>query len=147
VFDIVAPDGETTLLPDDLKMVLHMNPSTMGIKYAKVVERGQTKSGFVEQHFGDGAQSIDFEAATGGFMRLYTGLSSNTSPTMTGGTRRETLAYDSYLDLLALFHSNGSVYDITGQIALQGKIKMMFDGGVFYGWFTSFQVQETADLR
>lgn len=145
VFDIVAPDGETTLLPDDLKMVLHVNPSTMGIKYAKVIERTQTKSGFVEQHFGDGAQSIDFEAATGGFMRLYTGLSSNTSPTMTGGTRRETLAYDSYLDLLALFHSNGSVYDITGQIALQGKIKMMFDGGVFYGWFTSFQVQETAD--
>lgn len=145
VFDIVSPDGETTLLPDDLKMVLHVNPNTMSIKYQKIIERQQTKSGFVEQHFGDGTQSVDLDAATGGFMRLYTGLSSVTSPTMTGGSRRETLAYDSYLDLLALFHNNGSVYDISGQVALQGKIKLMFDGGIFYGWFTTFQVQESAD--
>jgi hypothetical protein len=78
-------------------------------------------------------------------MRLYTGLSSNTSPTMTGGTRRETLAYNSYLDLLALFHNNGSVYDIAGQVALQGKIKITFDGGIFFGWFTTFSVTESTD--
>jgi len=78
-------------------------------------------------------------------MRLWTGLSANTSPTMTGGTRRETLAYNSYLDILALFHNNGSVYDIAGQVALQGKVKVTFDGGVFFGWFTSFTVNETAD--
>ena len=54
-------------------------------------------------------QGLDLEASTGGFMRLYTGLSNVTSPATTGGTRRETLAYDSYLDLLSLFHHNGSV--------------------------------------
>jgi len=145
VFDIIAPDGETSILPNEIKMVLHVNPSSMSIKYEKVIERTQTKTGFVEQHFGDGAQGIDFDMATGGFMRLYTGLSSNTSPTLTGGTRRETLAYDSYLNILALFHNNGSVYDIAGQVALQGKIKITFDGGVFFGWFTTFSVTESAD--
>ena len=145
VFDIIAPDGETSILPDELKLVLHVNPSSMSLKYEKVIERTQTKSGFVEQHFGDGTTNIDFEMATGGFMRLWTGLSSNTSPNMTGGTRRETLAYNSYLDILALFHNNGSVYDITGQVALQGKLKVMFDGGVYYGWFTSFTGSESAD--
>ena len=144
-FDIIAPDGETSILPDDLKLVLHVNPSNMSVKYQKIIERSQTKSGFVEQHFGDGTQTLDFETATGGFMRLYTGLSSNTSPTMTGGTRRETLAYNSYLDLLALFHNNGSVYDIAGQVALQGKIKITFDGGIFFGWFTTFSVTESTD--
>lgn len=145
VFDIMAPDGITSVLPDDLKLVLHTNPKTMGIKYQKIIERMQTKSGFVEQHFGDGTQSISFTMATGGFMRMYTGLASNTSPNLTGGTRRETLAYNSYLDLLALFHNNGSVYDIGGQVALQGKIKVTFDGGVYLGWFTSFAVNESAD--
>lgn len=145
VFDLIAPDGETSILPDDLKLVLHVNPSSMSIKYQKVIERTQTKTGFVEQHFGDGTTGIDFEMATGGFMRLWTGLSSNTSPNMTGGTRRETLAYNSYLDILALFHNNGSVYDITGQVALQGKIKVTFDGGVYFGWFTSFSVSESTE--
>jgi len=145
VFDIIAPDGETSILPNDLKLVLHVNPSSMSVKYQRVVERTQTKSGFVEQHFGDGTAGLDFEMATGGFMRLWTGLSSNTSPNLTRGTRRETLAYNSYLDILSLFHNNGSVYDITGQVALQGKIKITFDGGVFFGWFTSFTVSESAD--
>lgn len=144
IFDIIAPDGVTSILPDELKLVLHVNPNTMGVKYQKVIERTQTKSGFVEQHFGEGTQTLDFDMATGGFMRLFSGLSSITNPEF-GGTRRETLAYNSYLDILALFHNNGSVYDLNGQVALQGKIKVTFDGGVYFGWFTTFQVTESAD--
>ena len=37
------------------------------------------------------------------------------------------------------------MYDIAGQVALQGKIKITFDGGVFFGWFTTFSVTESAD--
>ncbi len=59
VFDIIAPDGETSILPNDLKLVLHVNPSSMSVKYQRVVERTQTKSGFVEQHFGDGTAGLD----------------------------------------------------------------------------------------
>jgi hypothetical protein len=144
VFDIIDPSGES-ILPDDLKLVLHVNPNSMSIKYTAAVSVIQTKGGFVEQHWGDGAQSIELDMATGGFMRMYTGLSANTSPYATGGTRRETLAYESYLDILALFHNNGSVYDISGQVALQGKLKITFDGGSYYGWFTAFSVTEGVD--
>ena len=144
VFDIIAPDGVTSVLPDDLKLVLHVNPKSMKISYTKVIERTQTKGGFVEQHWGDGTQTIALDMATGGFMRLYSGLSDVTSPEMTEGTRRETLAYNSYLDILALFHNNGSVYDIHGQVALQGQIKITFDGGVYYGWFNDFNVTEAS---
>jgi hypothetical protein len=144
VFDIIAPDGVTSVLPDNLKLVLHTNPKSMKVSYTKIIERTQTKGGFVEQHWGDGTQTIALDMATGGFMRLYAGLAENTSPEMTEGTRRETLAYDSYLDILALFHNNGSVYDIHGQVALQGQIKITFDGGVFLGWFTDFNVTESS---
>jgi hypothetical protein len=145
IFDILGPDYETSLLPEGLKMVLFVNPNTLSIKYTRTVERTQTRGGFVEQHWGDGAQTIDLAASTGGFMRLYTGLTNVTSPATTGGSRRESLAYDSYLDLLALFHNNGSVYDAEGRVALQGIIKITFDAGVYLGWFNSFTVEETAD--
>jgi len=148
VFDILAPDYETSLLPDDLKMVLHVNPNSMKFSYAKVIERIQTKGGYVEQHFGDGAESIAFEASSGAFMRLYTGLVSITGGPHSlnvGGTRRETIAYDTYLDLLALFHSNGAIYDNRGSIVFQGIIKISFDGDYWLGWFNSFSVSEEAE--
>ncbi len=144
VFDIVDPSGES-VLPEDLKLVLKVNPTSMSMSYSKNITRIQTKGGFVEQHWGEGTRTIGFEMVTGGFMRLYTGMSNVTSPELTGGTRRETLAYESYLDILSMFHNNGSVYDINGQVALQGKIKVTFDGGVYYGWFNSFSVTEATD--
>jgi len=144
VFDVLAPDYETSLLPEGVKLVLHVNPSQLQVKYARKVERIQTRGGFVEQHWGDDTQQISLQMATGGFMRLYSGLSNITS-TKYGGTRRETLAYDSYLDMLSLFHNNGSIYDNNQQIIMQGIIKVTFDGGVFLGWFTSFNVTESAE--
>lgn len=145
IFDVLGPDHETSLLPVGWRLVLHLGPQTMDIKYARKVERIPTKGGFVEQHWGDDTQTISFEVATGGFMRLYTGVSYTTEPNFTGGTRRETLAYDSYLDFLALFHGNGSIYDSSGQIIAQGIIKITFDGGVYLGWFSSFAVTESAE--
>ena len=144
VFDVLAPDYETSLLPEGVKLVLHVNPSQLQVKYTRKVERIQTRGGFVEQHWGDDTQQLSLQMATGGFMRLYSGLSNITNPKY-GGTRRETLAYDSYLDMLALFHNNGSIYDQNQQVIMQGIVKITFDGGVFLGWFTSFNVTENAD--
>jgi hypothetical protein len=159
VFDIIGPDRVTSLLPPDLKMVLHVNPSSMGFTYAKTISRQQTLAGFVEYHWGSNPTEITFTMATGGFMRLYSGLSNITGPTpsndlvkptnmkatSTGGTRRETIAYDKYLDMLALFHNNGAIYDSRGNIVFQGQILITYDGGSWWGWFSSFSVEETAE--
>ena len=146
VFDILGPDLSTSILPEGLRMVLHVNPSSMNFTYGKQIERLQTKGGFVEQHWGEAAQSLSLKLATGGFKRLYSGMSNVTGGGLdVGGTRRETIAYDKYLDLLALFHNNGSIYDTSGQVALQGIIKVLFDGGVYLGWFSAFNVEESAD--
>lgn len=144
VFDVLGPDYETSLLPDNLKLVLHVNPSSMAVQHTRQVERIQTRGGFVEQHWGDATSEITFEMVTGGFMRLYSGISNTTNPAY-GGTRRETIAYDKYLDMLALFHHNGAVYDFNGSIVLQGILKVTFDGGVYLGWFSSLTVSEAAD--
>lgn len=81
-------------------------------------------------------------------MRLYSGMSNITGglgAINTEGNRRETIAYDKYLDMLALFHNNGSIQDLSGQIVFQGFIKIIFDGGIYYGWFSNFNVSEDAN--
>jgi hypothetical protein len=144
IFDILGPDWETSILPEGLRMVLHVNPTSMSLQYNRQVDRIQTRGGYVEQHWGDSTAEISFENASGGFMRMFTGLSNITNPAYEG-TRRETIAYDKYLDMLALFHNNGSVYDSRGSIVLQGIIQITFDGGVYRGWFNSFTVSESAE--
>lgn len=144
IFDVVKSDRVTSLLPEGLKLVMHVNPKTMQLSYAKQTERTQTRGGFVEFHWGDAAEQITFSAATGGFMRLYSGLSNITGGVGTQG-RRQTIAYDKYLDLLSLFHNNGAIYDALGNIVVQGYIKMTFDGGVHVGWFDGqFNITESA---
>lgn len=146
VFDILGPDMATSILPEGLRMVLHVNPSSIAFSYSKQIERIQTKGGFVEQHWGEAARTISFTMVTGGFKRLYSGMSNITGGGIdTGGTRRETIAYDKYLDLLALFHNNGSIYNSTGEIVLQGCIKITYDGGIYLGRFDSFNVTESAE--
>jgi|GEM_PF-1716336 len=150
IFDVLAPDRETSLLDlaeKDLRLVLHVNPRTMRLGYTKQTERFLTRGGFVEYHWGDAVEEITFDAATGGFMRMYTGLSNIASSGGGQPGRRDTIAYDKYLDLLALFHNNGAIYDMFGNIALQGYLKIIFDGGVHIGWFDgAFTVTEDANV-
>jgi len=164
VFDILASDRRTSILPPELKLVLHVNPRSMKLNYQKLITRIQTRGGFVEQHWGDALEDISFEFATGGFVRLYTGLSNKTGSTGSTGKlsgsidnrsnplgtgkqgRRETIAYDRYLDLLALWLNNGSIHDARGEVVGQGYIKITFDGGIYYGWFdTDFVITEAAE--
>ncbi len=143
VLDVVAPDRRTSLLPEGLRLVLHINPQSLKITHKRVITRKQTLRGHVLQHWGEQPGEITLEASSGGFMRLYSGLTSVTGTDL-GGSRRDTIAYDRYLDLLALYRSNGAVYDRHNHIVLQGQIKMSFDGAVYYGWFSNFSVTEDA---
>lgn len=145
VFDVLGPDWATSVLPEGVRLVLHCNPSNLKVNRQRLVERTQTLGGFVEQHWGDSVIDVSADGTTGGFVRAFSGLSNATSSAVSGGSRRETIAYDKMLDLLALFHSNGAIYDASGNVALQGCIRMTFDEGVFVGWLNSFTITESAD--
>lgn len=158
VFDLLGPDRVHSVLPDGLRLVLHVNPQSMQWSYQKTIGRTQTLGGWLETHWGANPTEINFNAVTGGFVRLYSGLSNITGPgpsnrlvqpnmqaQTVGGTRRDTIAYDRFLDLLALYKNNGSIYDTYGNIALQGSVLMAYDGGAWNGWFTTFHVEEAAE--
>ena len=145
VFDVLGPDWSTSVLPEGVRLVLHVNPTSLKVNRQRQVERIQTLGGFVEQHWGDSTVDINADGTTGGFVRAYSGMSNATAYGAAGGSRRETIAYDKFLDLLALFHSNGAIYDASGNVALQGCIRMTFDEGVYLGWFGQFTVGESAE--
>jgi hypothetical protein len=117
----------------------------LSFTYSHPITSIQTRGGFVQQHWGDVPTKLSFQAVTGGFKRLYSGLSNITGGGIDlGGTRRETLAYDKHLDLLALFRSNGTFTDANGIPVYDGAIKLTFDGGEYIGWFETFEKQENA---
>lgn len=156
-FDILGPDKSTSILPEGLKMVLHVNPSSMQLNYARQIDRAQTRGGWVEWHWGLNPTTINLQGVSGGFVRPYAGLSNITGPTPSnealgplkakdaGGTRRETIAYDAFLDYLALFRQNGAIYDVRGNVALQGQVVLIYDGAYYYGWFDEFSAEESAE--
>ena len=141
VFDLLGPDHRTSLLRN-YKLVLYVNPTSMSITNSKIVDRQQTRGGFVEAHFGEGASKISFDMATGGFVRVYSGIIGNT-----GGeeNRRQTLAYDSYLDILELYKNNGNIVDTKGKVVMNGLVKIYFDGFYYLGTFDSFSATDSAD--
>lgn len=135
LFQVVSPDMDTLLLPDFL--FLHVNPSSLDFSYAKVKAVMNTLGGFVEQHFGDQLTSISASQSTGAFVSVERGV--------TTFDRKNTIAYRKYQQLLSVFKSNGSVYDDKGVIQFHGRIRIVFGGGIYDGYFTDFSVDESAE--
>jgi hypothetical protein len=135
-FQVTSPfNSRRVLLPHAL--VMHINPQNFAENHVKKVERIQTRGGYVEQHWGDELTDINADGSTGSFMNIYTGLSSV--------LRQKTIAWDRYRDLHDLYRNNGSVYDPYGNIVLQGNIMLMYDRGIYLGYFRSFDTEENDD--
>jgi hypothetical protein len=133
-FQITSPlNNQMALMPHAL--VMHVNPANFNETYTKKVERIQTRGGFVEQHWGDELSEIQADGSTGAFMNLYTGTSSL--------LRQSTIAWDRYRDLHDLYRNNGDVYDPSGNIVLRGNVMVMYDKGLYIGYFSTFESEET----
>jgi hypothetical protein len=134
MFQVVSPDFETLLLPEFL--ILHVNPANLDINYAKTKVVIPTLGGHVEQHFNDQITQISASGSTGAFVNVDYGV--------TTFKREDTIAYRKFQQLLSVFKSNGSVYDDRGVIQFQGRIRIVFGGGLYDGHFQSFEVTESA---
>jgi hypothetical protein len=112
-----------------------VNPASFNEAHTKKIERIQTRGGFVEQHWGDELSQISCDGSTAAFVNLYTGTSSV--------LRQQTIAWDRYRDLHDLYRNNGDVYDPYGNIVLRGNVMLMYDKGVYIGYFSTFSSEET----
>lgn len=135
-FQVTSPfNNRLVLLPHAL--VLHVNPLSLQESSNQKKSVIQTRGGFVEQHWGHELVEIQADQSTGAFMNIRTGLTSI--------LRRKTIAWDRYRDLHDLYRNNGSLHDPYGNIVLQGDIMLMYDKGVYLGFFKSFDWEDTAE--
>lgn len=135
LFQVVSPDKQTLLLPVFLYM--HVNPSSLNFSYSKNIERFETLGGFVEQHFGEELTSVSASNSTGAFVNVDEGV------TISG--RKDTVAWQKMQHLIQIFKSNGSVYDSHGHVRFRGRIRLVFGGGIYDGFFESLEISESAE--
>lgn len=134
LFQVLSVDYETLLLPE--AMFLHVNPKSLQFSHTNVVERFQTLGGMQEQHFGSSMTEIRADVTTGAFINVESGLAVS--------NRRDTIAHEKFQHLLQLFHNNGLVHDTDGTVQYRGRIRMMFEGGIYDGSFRDFTASESS---
>jgi len=146
LFQVVMPGTNVPLYSHLL--ALHTNPRSVDEKMTKGKTVVPTYGGFVEFVWPDDFDSISCSHSTGAFISANSnggGLTSGGDIRDDNGLssdRKGTIAWERQEDLLELFHNNGMVYDSHGIPAIRGRIMMIYDRGIFIGYFTTFQVTE-----
>lgn len=137
-------------------LALHVNPSSLQEQFNKNKNIVMTRGGFVEFVWPDDLDSLSADSTTGAFIGPDSGLTADSSnPSYKigrGGAVRQfrgrhgTIAWERMTDLLELFRSNGQIFNGSGAPVLRSQILCMYDRGVYTGWFSTFEVSETADM-
>lgn len=137
-------------------LAMHVNPNSFDEGFTKSKNVVPTYGGFVEFIWQDDLDSISASSSTGGFLNPNVGLTAgsdiekNTIPFSgaqnTGKVgRQNTMAWERQEDLLDLFRNNGSIYDGRGIPRIRGRVRCIYDRGIYVGHFESFSVKESND--
>lgn len=143
LFQISAPGSLQPLFP--FMLALHTNPGSLEERMTKTKNVIPTYGGFVEFVWPDELTTLSASHSTGAFITPDSGLSAGSDKLNEQGrlfSRKNSMAWERQEDLLEVFHNNGVVFDSNGLPAIRGKVMMIYDRGIFFGHFTTFQVEE-----
>ncbi len=142
LFQVVAPKTNDPLY--NTLLALHVNPESLDEHTAHSKTVVPTYGGWVEFRWPDELSTIGGSNTTGAFISPQTGLSAGSAGGASQGAtgRQGTIAWERQEDLLDLFHNNGMVFDGNGLPAIRGKIMMIYDRGIYLGYFRTFDVVE-----
>jgi hypothetical protein len=132
LFQIISPNSRKPLLP--FLLALHVNPESLEERFTKSKNVVMTYGGYVEFNWPDDLDALSASGSTGAFLGPLGGLTTQ--------FRKETIAWERQQDLLELFHHNGMIFDANGRPILRGAVQMIYDRGIYEGFFTSFTVTE-----
>jgi len=132
LFQVISPNSRRPLLP--FLLALHVNPESLEERFSKSKNVVQTYGGYVEFIWPDDLDSLSASGTTGAFLNPEHGLTTE--------MRHNTIAWERQQDLLELFHHNGMIFDGNGLTVLRGTVQMIYDRGIYEGFFTTFTVTE-----
>ena len=143
LFQVVSPGTNQPLYP--ILLAMHVNPLQLDERMSASKTVVPTRGGWVEFRWPDELTTLSGGNTTGSFYSPASGLSAGSDGAQVGGKtlgRQGTIAWERQEDLLDLFHNNGMVFDGNGQPAIRGRIMMIYDRGIYLGFFTTFEVME-----
>lgn len=137
-------------------LAMHVNPNSFDESFTKSKTVVPTYGGFVEFIWVDELDSISATSSTGGFLNPNVGLTAGSdieknilltqdSRNIGKVGRQNSIAYERFEDLLDIFRNNGNIYDGRGIPRIRGKVRCIYDRGIYTGYFESFSVKETDD--
>lgn len=141
LFCILDPNGQPAF---DHALALHTNPNSVTERMTKSKNIVMTYGGFVEFNWPDELDVLSASHSTGAFLGpkgLVSGFD-RLDASLDDADRKNTIAWERAEDLLEIFHNNGLIYDGFGKPVLRGTVQLMYDRGIFRGFFTSFSVVE-----
>jgi hypothetical protein len=143
LFQVIAPGTNQPLY--SYLLALHVNPESLEERMSATKTVVPTRGGWIEYRWPNELSSLSGSNTTGSFYSPSGGLTAGSDASQTGGKargRQGTIAWERQEDLLELFHSNGMVFDGNGEPAIRGRIMLIYDRGIYYGFFTTFEVSE-----
>lgn len=146
LFQVVAPGTNQPLY--SYLLALHVNPEQLEERMAASKTVVPTRGGWIEYRWPNELTSLSGGNTTGAFYSPSSGLSAGSDASQVGGKargRQGTIAWERQEDLLDLFHNNGMVFDGNGAPAIRGRIMLIYDRGIYLGFFTTFDVTEDED--
>ena len=162
-YSVPSTDGGTI---DSL--ILGMSPDTLSVASTKLINRYQTLTRWVEEHWGDDLDQLSFSGSTFGFMSAENGF-------VLDDTRRDSGAYKELKHLVDIYKQNGCIYQEAndpseqrlyryfyspdsktpprqivehpraGMVKKRLYVQLAFDFAIFTGYFESFTVEDSAD--
>jgi hypothetical protein len=120
-------------------MYLVMNPTTLNLETSWLINRYQTRGAWIEEIYGQNLDVISCTGSTGAFIGQG-GLIS------TGGSYgiSSTEAWRNFQALLSVYQNNGETFDPRGAVIKVGSVWLIFDQGVYVGYFSEFSFAEEA---
>ena len=143
LFQVVSPGTNQPLY--SYLLALHVNPEQLEEHMGASKSVAPTRGGWVEWRWPNELTSLSASNTTGTFYSPASGLSAGSDASQISANargRQGTMAWERQEDLLDLFHNNGMVYDGNGSPVIRGRIMMIYDRGIYYGYFTTFEVNE-----
>ena len=154
-----------------MSVTLLVNPTSLNINMSKIINRTQTMTGWIEEHWGEELDTVTFQGASAAFVtnnyRFLNGSTTDDARMGEGTTnqgvtfynnntgvikqpyiqltesgRRDSISYKNMKDLVKIFNTNGVVYDPDGFVAQRYYIKISYDYGSYRGYFESFDITE-----
>lgn len=123
-------------------MYVLVNPSNFSLRASHNIHRYATRGAWVEESYGLNMDEISAKGTTAGFISKAGIVSTRCAP---GKGITNTEAYMAYEALVAIYRNNGEAHFTDGQIVRLGKVWMLYDDGIYQGYFTTFSTQESAE--